>query len=317
MHELFIENMYGMRVGMLDYGARLTRIEVPTSSGSFLNTILRYASSKDYLSDPYYIGSTIGRFANRIRDGRFILMGRDVQLSMNETAHLNHLHGGFIGFDKKVWQVKNHERSAITLTVRSEDGEEGFPGAVHVEMHLKLLGNSTLAIKFYGTTDAPTIMNLTNHAYFNLSGSVDTIDQHKLQVLTDCYTPLNNRNLPNGEIEMVRGTRYDLRQPQSVYEVKNTIVNANYCFDQQQERVKKMAVLVHGPSNRTLTVGSTYPGLQVYFGNFLGKPFISNQGLCLEPQYFPDSPNLPQFPTTLLLPGQVYCHEIYYHFSNF
>ncbi len=318
VEQYFIENSNGMRVGILNYGGIITQLSVPTTHGNRVNTILSYNHLDDYLTDTHYVGATIGRYANRIGNGQFALDSLDCQLSVNELENNNHLHGGFQGFNTKIWSMERHTPSEVTLFYESHDGEEGYPGILQVWVTYRVLEENALQLTYTAKTNKTTIVNLSNHSYFNLSGDPrQSICEHTIQVNTGEFTPLDKRNLPDGTIASVSNTVFDLREGRKVGEVMDDIVNTNYAFVQAGNENVPMAVLTDSKSCRTLTISSSYPGMQLYFGSFLGGRFSPYQGICLEPQYFPNSPNNDHFPSAKLEPDEMFKHSIKYAFSNF
>ncbi|SEL72958.1 aldose epimerase family protein [Parapedobacter koreensis] len=317
MEQYVIENRNGMRAGILNRGATITELSLPTRHGGRVNTVLAYPQPEDYLTDRYYVGTTIGRYANRIANGRFMLGDSACQLTVNEVGCNNHLHGGLHGFDKKWWSVAKHTAEEIVLRCESHDGEEGYPGCLQAEVTYRVSDEDVLEVHYAAKTDRTTVVSLSNHSYFNLSKDAPSIQGHTVRVYADKFTPLDGRNLPIGAIASVADTVFDLRQGSDVNEVMDCIVNTNYAFDHTGNTLAVMAVLTDKESGRMLTISSDYPGMQLYFGNFLGGYFSLCQGICLEPQYFPDSPNNSHFPSAILEPGEHYKHTINYKFSKF
>lgn len=317
MEKYNIRNKRGMRVGVLTYGGYLTNIDIPLKDGGHYNTILSYPNVQDYQRDIFYLGATLGRYANRINQGRFSMDRREVQLSINEQDGVNHLHGGFEGFNRRTWKVLNHDDSSISLEYFSKDGEEGYPGNVRTVLTYKVEEENSLSISFCAESDQPTILNLSNHCYFKLSDVESSVKEHQIEVFASHYTSLDERNLPFNGQQPVERSVFDLRKPRVIHEMMDEIVNTNYCFEDRGEGLKDMARLSCPSTERSLLIQATYPGLQVYFGNFLDRPFIPSQGVCLEPQFYPDSPNHSTFPSSYLAAGEIYQHQIWYSFFNF
>lgn len=312
-----IRNDNNAKVKILNFGARVLSIEIGNTKGNLINSVLRYNFVEDYKNDKQYLGGIIGRYANRIAEGRCIINNRLVKLSVNEKNNHNHLHGGRFGFDKKYWEVVNHNRSSIELILFSEDGDEGYPGNLSVNIQYILLENDTLKINFKAKTDKPTIINLTNHSYFNLSDKKKTIDNHQIKVRAKHYTPLDQKFIPKYPyIKSVTNSIYNLQAFQRIKDIKKDICNSNYLFD-NGKKLREMATITDLISGRKLTISSDYPAMQLYFGNFLSGEFTPFQGLCCEPQYSPNSPNLNVFPKATLLPNETYSHTIEYKFERF
>lgn len=311
----WIRNGKGMKVGLTSIGAAITHILVPDREHHFENVVLTYRDLQAYTVNKPYLGATIGRFANRIAGGIISRDGIQYSLSVNENDANNHLHGGIEGFSHKIWDVAMQDESAISFTYLSADGEEGYPGNLQVKVAYTLDDMNCLSISYSAVTDKPTIVSLTNHSYFNFSGGSENIFTHTLSVAATEYTPLNERNLPCGYKKPVHNSLYDLQKERVVSEIAQSIVNTNYCIDNSKGLVKA-ATLTHPDSGRRLTVYATLPALQVYFGNYLSglhKPF---DGLCLEPQHYPDAPNVPAFGYQWLLPEETYHETIVYCFDT-
>ncbi|TJZ63223.1 galactose mutarotase [Sphingobacterium olei] len=317
MKRFVIKNKQNMSVEILDWGCRIIAIRVPDKLGELVNTVLSYSDINDYKNDTNYLGCTVGRYANRIENGNFKLQETDVQLSINENEAKNHLHGGFIGFDKKYWTLVNLTKSVVEMKITSPDGEEGYPGALTVSVKYELLETNTLSIKYTATSDQTTIVNLTNHSYFNLSGDGRLIDNHEIKVNASYYTPMGSKHVPIAPFkECVENSIFDLRDFQPVRKVKQTICNVNYVIEPTKQ-INTMSTILDTDTNRQVTISSDYPSLQVYFGNYLSGKLRPFQGLCCEPHYPPNSPNIEAYPSVMLHPGEEYKHTIHYHFENF
>lgn len=322
-----------MKARVMTYGARLVSLEVPGRSGRVADVVLGYDSLEPYTADPKtYFGAIVGRYANRIAKGTFSLDGKQYHLPKNEGD--NSLHGGAQGFDKRVWTAKTIP-NGVELTLVSKDGDQGYPGVLTTRVRYTL-GNNTLRIEYFATTDQDTVLNLTNHSYFNLAGEGQgTILNHLLTIPADRYTPVNADLIPTGQIATVANTPFDFR--------KSTAIGARINEDNEQLRIAKgydenfvvnrdgrqvslseAARVLEPQSGRMLTVKTTQPGVQFYSGNFLdgtvhgkhGHVYGKHAGLCLETQHFPDSPNHPAFPTTELKPGQIFHNVTEYIFST-
>jgi aldose 1-epimerase len=323
-----------MRV--LTYGGVIQTLEVPDAEGDVENVVLGFADLAGYESDtdPYF-GSLIGRFGNRIAGGTFTLDGQTYQLPLNDGP--NTLHGGPVGFDDRVWtvtDVTDDDAAALQLELVSEDGDQGFPGTLTTTVTYALDDEGRLAVHYQATTDAPTVVNLTQHTYWNLAGegSGDVYD-HELQLDASAYTPVDETLIPTGEIASVEGTPFDFREPTAIgariREADQQLLygqgyDHNWVLDREddgaregsdgEDSLEQAAVLRDPDSGRTLTISTTEPGIQFYSGNFLdgtlvgtgGGVYRQGDGLVLETQHFPDSPNQPDFPSTELRPGEVY-----------
>ncbi|HPP24697.1 MAG TPA: aldose epimerase family protein, partial [Candidatus Saccharicenans sp.] len=272
--------------------------------------------------------ATIGRYANRIAGGRFVLDGREYQLAKNDGP--NHLHGGIRGFDKVVWQAEPFTQPSgvgVRFSYLSPDGEEGYPGNLSCQVTYLLANDCQLEIYYQATTDRPTHLNLTNHSYFNLSaGTKDNIVDHELQILASAFTPVDETLIPTGEIKPVAGTPFDFRQPVRIGKRIDQVPGGydhNFVLDNKGE-LAVVARVFEPDSGRKLELLTTEPGLQFYSGNFLdgtirgkaGKTYGPRSAFCLESQHFPDSPNQPHFPSTILRPGEVFRSRTIFRFST-
>lgn len=317
MESFRLKNSNNMQVEVLNWGGRITGIRVPGSTGELVNTVLGYTEQEKYLTDPFNMGSTIGRYANRIANASFLLDGKSIILSANEPSPNSHLHGGFVGFDKKYWQVEKSSDRLLELILQSPDGEEGYPGNLTVSSRFELTENNQLIIHYHAACDQPTVANLTNHSYFNLSDHQESIDTHDITIKAKFYAPLNRNHIPiEPYIKKVDNTIFDLRNRTSVKEVKREICNVNY-FVNQERCMKEIAVITERITGRRLRISSDYPSLQLYFSEFLDTPFQPFQGICCEPHYAPNSPNIKSYTSVLLRPNQEYNHKIMYSFENF
>jgi aldose 1-epimerase len=320
-----LTNAHGIELRVMTYGAAIVSLKTPDRAGQLKNIVLGFDTLDPYLAGVPYFGATVGRYANRIANGRFVLDGKTYQLPQNDGA--NSLHGGIQGFDKRVWTARANpgaHGAELRLTYVSAAGEEGYPGALTAHVTYRLADDDTLAIEYEATTTAATPVNLANHAYFNLSGDpTRTILDHQLTINADRFTPVDATLIPTGELRAVAGTAFDFRAP---YAIGKRIEDAdeqlqrghgydhNWVLNKPQPGALTLAALLQDPdSGRSLEIRTTQPGVQFYSGNFLnGKPagggsvFQYRTGLCLETQHFPDSPNQAAFPSTILRPGQVY-----------
>jgi aldose 1-epimerase len=322
-----LKNSAGFEVVVASYGGAIVSLLAPDRDGKFGDVVLGFDTLAEYVANPLYFGGLIGRFANRIARGEFSLDGVKYQLTQNDGV--NHLHGGFRGFDKRVWEVIGDGAEILKLEYVSRDGEEGYPGNLRAEVNYTLAGNE-LKIDYTATTDRDTIVNLTNHSYFNLAGDGDILD-HELTLNANAFTPVSKDLIPTGEIRAVANTPWDFRDGKAVgkdlaaaggYD-HNFVLN-NYADAHGAERAVRSAARLYDPrSGRVLEILTDQPGMQFYSGNFLDGSFAGKRGvvynkyaaLALEPQHFPDSPNHPNFPTVALRPGEVYRHVSLYRFT--
>lgn len=318
-----LSNPAGMRVSILDFGGVIQALEVPDREGNLGDVVLGFTDLDPYLEQSPYIGALVGRYGNRIAEGRFELAGQRYQLDINNGP--NHLHGGVVGFDKRLWSARtecNEHNATLILTLVSDDGDQGYPGAVSVEVRYILAEDNSLTMDITATTDKTTLLNMTQHSYFNLAGE-GGVGAHELQIFADSFTPVNSDLIPTGEIATVAGTPFDFTSPQSITErlnddhpqlVYGNGYDHNYVLNDCGDGVLGLAAQVRClESGREMRMHTTEPGVQLYTGNFLdsnlkgkGGPLAPQSGFCLEPQHFPDSPNQPQFPSTVLEPGDTY-----------
>lgn len=315
-----LKNQHGMIAKITSYGALLTELHVPDSSGNPANVVLGFDNLQSYLNGHPYFGATTGRVANRIAKARFRIDGQEYQLASNEGP--NHIHGGLRGFDKVLWEGKpvrvQKDAVAVQFHYLSRDGEEGYPGNLDVTVTYTLTDNNELRIDSEAMTDKPTIVNLTNHSYFNLAGAGDILD-HEIMIAADRYTPVDDQLIPTGEIATVKGTPLDFTSPRKIGEriaqlkPKPGGYDHNYVLNSDGRSLALAARLRDAKSGRVLEVHTTEPGLQLYTGNFLdgthqsfGRVFGKHSALCLETQHFPDAPNHPNFPSILLRPVKRY-----------
>jgi len=308
----------GVEVRLMSYGAAIISVRAPDREGRVEDVVLGFDALDDYLTKARYFGTIVGRFGNRIARGRFELDGVTYQLAVNNGA--NHLHGGIRGFDKAVWHAEPFERdgnTGVAFTYTSVDGEEGYPGTLTVSVSYTLTAGNDLVLDYRATCDRPTPINLTNHSYFNLAGrGCGDILQHLLRLNADRYTPVDETMIPTGAVAGVADTPFDFRWP--------SLIGARINDDDEQLRraggydhnyvlngagMRQAAHVVDRTSGRTLDVATTEPGVQFYAGNNLDlarNGFARRSAFCLETQHFPDSPNHPNFPSTILRPGQTY-----------
>ncbi|MET0462338.1 MAG: aldose epimerase family protein [Chitinophagaceae bacterium] len=322
-----------IRVVLLNYGATVVSVETPDRTGKTANIVAGFSKPEEYLDVHPYFGSVVGRFANRISGATFELDGKVYQLSLNEKV--NQLHGGWEGFDRKIWQVDNASSSSVTFSYLSADGEEGYPGNLRATVKYSLADNNTLLIEYRAETDKPTIVNLTNHSYFNLSGFQDpAILDHTLQIVADSYTVKNETNTSGGEVRKVEGTALDFRAAKKIGEGieefgadmgydHNYVLRDTPPGTQALDKSKfKAATLKYALSGRIMNVYTDQPGMQVYTANWWkGEitgahevPYIKHGAVALETQAWPDSPNHAKFPSTILRPGEEYRSFTAYEF---
>ena len=327
-----LANQRGMTVKIITYGGLDTEIDTPDRHGKIANVALGFDNLADYVAKSPYFGAIIGRYANRIAKGTFTLDGTTYHLPINNGV--NSLHGGIHGFDKHVW-TPTVVPGGLKLSYTSVDGEEGYPGTMKVDVTYTLTNKNELKIDYHATTDKATIINLTNHTYFNLEGegSSDTYD-HKLTINANAYTPVDPTLIPTGDIDPVEGTPMDFRQPHAIGErIRNgnfeqLVIGRGYDHNwvlarKGSKKLFKAARVVEPDSGRVLEVLTTEPGIQFYAGNFLdgtlvgtsGRMYRQGDGFALETQHYPDSPNHDNFPSTVLRPGDVYQTTTVYKFS--
>lgn len=325
--EYTITNPNGMEVSILNYGGTVTRILTPDRNKTMGDVVLGYDSLTGYLQpgNPYF-GSLVGRYGNRIAKGKFILNNQAYQLSVND--HGNTLHGGLRGLDKVVWKAsKPAGDSSLLLEYTSADGDQGFPGNLSVAVTYTLTADNTLQIDYKATTDKPTPVNLTNHAYYNLSGGKEpTVLQQEIMLNADKYTAVDSLLIPTGQLPDVSGTPMDFRAAKPVGKDIASVMGGydhNWVLNRKGSDLEKAATAYDPASGRFMEVFTTQPGLQFYTGNFLdstlhgknGRIYVQHAAFCMETQHFPDGPNQPGFPNTILQPGETYHQVTQYKFS--
>ena len=328
-------NAYGMRMRVMDYGAIVLSLEVPDRSGTMADVVLGYDKLDDYLRETPYFGAVVGRYGNRIDNGRFVLDGVEYKLATNNGP--NHLHGGIRGFDKVAWKalpVNGVNEGGVKFSYVSPNGEEGYPGNLTITMTYWLTNNNELQIQYAATTDKSTPVNLTHHSYFNLAGHTSgSILGHELMLNADRFTPVDTNLIPTGELRPVDGTPMDFRTPTTI----GARINAddeqlnfgggydhNWVLNRGEETLCLAARVYEPTTGRVLEVRTTELGMQFYCGNFLdgtnigksGHAYQHRTGFCLETQHFPDSPNQPHFPSTILRPGDRYTQTTAYRFTT-
>jgi aldose 1-epimerase len=325
-----LTNQRGMVAKVTEYGAILTELWTPDRHGKPGNVVLGFDNLDQYVSVYQFFGATIGRVANRIANGKFSLDGKDYTLAVNREP--NHLHGGFKGFDKRVWKSRplpvTNRGVAVEFNYTSADGEEGYPGTVNVKVVYTLTGDNELRIDYSATTDKATPVNLTNHSFFNLAGSGSILD-HLLTLNADHYTPSDLTLIPSGEIAPVKGTGLDFTQPRRIGERLGDYLSFangydhNFVLNSGGGKLALCARLEDPRSGRVMEIRTTEPGVQFYTGNRLdgkltgvsGVVYNQYAGLCLEPHHFPNSINQPNFPSIVLRPGRTFSSASVYKFT--
>lgn len=321
IHLYTLGNDVGMVVKVTNFGGIITSILVPDRSGKVVDVVLGFDDFQGYLGKTPYFGSLVGRFANRIAGGKFELAGVTYTLAQNNG--INHLHGGLRGFDKMLWEgdpFSTDDKVGLKLSYTSRDGEEGYPGDLYVDVIYTLTNDNALQIDYHAVSSKPTIVNLTNHTYFNLAGEGDILD-HRLAINANEFTPIDERLIPTGELRAVQGTPFDFTNFKPIGAMidqpDEQLIFAggydhNWVFDHEDDKPALVAIVIEPTSGRCLETYTTQPGMQFYSGNFLDGTIVGKKGVrygrrsgfCLETQHFPDSPNQPHFPSTTLTPGQ-------------
>ena len=330
--ELFVlRNTAGLEVSITNFGGIITAIKTPDAHGHFDDIVLGFNELEPYLQPGPFFGALIGRFGNRIANAQFQLDGTRWQLAANDGP--NHLHGGITGFDKVLWQatpVVFDDAAGLTLTLLSPDGDQGYPGNLQVTVNYQLSNDNSLLVDYHATTDRATPVNLTQHSYFNLAGEGDVL-QHRLMINADRFTPVNSTLIPVGDLASVAGTPFDFRAPKSIGADINHAdqqldfaggYDHNFVLNKPEPKSLTLAAHAAEPtSGRVLEVWTEEPGMQLYTGNFLdgslsgkGKVYAYRSGFCLEAQHFPDAPNQPDFPSTILQPGEEYASKTIFKF---
>ena len=328
-----LTNANGVEAKITNYGAIIVSLKVPDRNGKMDDVTLGYSKLEEYIKDTPYFGAIVGRYGNRIAKGKFKLEGKEYTLATNNDQ--NHLHGGIKGFDKVVWDVQTVTRNdtvGLKLTYFSKDGEEGYPGNLTSTVTYYLTNNDEIDIEYEATTDKATPINLTHHSYFNLAGQGNgDILGHEIMINADSFTPVDSGLIPTGELRPVKGTPMDFITPTAIgarvnQDYRQLVYGKGYDHNwvlNGWDGTMKLAARVHEPTTgRIMEVLTTEPGIQFYCGNFLdgsnigkgGKIYNHRNGFCLETQHFPDSPNQPDFPSTILHPGEKYSHKTIYRF---
>lgn len=327
-----LKNKAGMEVCITNFGGRIVSIMVPDKNGEMQDVVLGFDNVDDYINIPSDFGASVGRYANRINKGRMVLDGDTIQLPINNFGHC--LHGGPKGWQYQVYNANPIDDTTLELIRISPDGDENFPGNVTAKVLFKLTDDNAIDIKYTATTDKKTVINMTNHSYFNLDGDAASNADHLLTVDADSYTPVDSTFMTTGEILPVEGTPMDFRTPTPVgarmvsdadfVQIKNGLgYDHNWVLNTQGDITRKAATLQSPKTGIVLDVYTNEPGIQVYAGNFLDGTVKGKKGItynkrvsvCLETQHYPDSPNNPQWPSVILEPGQTYNSECIYKFS--
>lgn len=333
--EIFaLKNSGGMEARIMTYGGIVVSLTVPDREGKFDDVVLGYDSLAEYERHTAHFGALIGRYANRIANAQFVLDGEVYQLAANNGP--NHLHGGRQGFDRRIWTARPSDRAegaALELRYVSADGEEGYPGNLDVKACYTLTEANELKIEYWAVADRDTIVNLTNHSYFNLNGAGSpSILDHELLINAGRFTPTDNTSIPHGELRSVEGTPFDFRHRCGIgsrIDADNEQLrfasgyDHNWVLNKTENELSLAASVFEPTSGRRMDVETTEPGIQFYSGNYLdasmkgkgGREYPFRSGLCLEAQHFPDSPNQPDFPSTVLHPGEEYLQTTVYRFS--
>ena len=330
---LKIANESGSTLTFTNFGASLKSWVIKLNDKTIVDIVLGYKNEINYKTNPLYLGSIAGRYANRISNGRFNLNNINVNLTQNDNG--NHLHGGHKGFSSRQWNVVEHKTNTLILSLESRDQDENYPGTLKTTVSYTINDLNELKVEFHAFSDMDTIINLTQHSYFNLNGNIggDILD-HKIKINSNQITEIDNQLIPTGKFLDVKGTPLDLRNFTRI----GKMINQNFqqinfakgydhnfvLSNNKAKNIKKVAELIGDKTKIKMCVKTDLPGLQFYSGNFLdgsyegknGFKLTRNSGLCLEPQYFPDSPNHTHFPSTILKKGDVYAHNIIYGLSN-
>ena len=331
VHLYTLTNSHGLVAKLIDYGATLVSMETPDRTGKMANITLGFPTLERYLERHPYFGSTVGRYGNRIANGRFSIDGKNFDLAKNNGP--NHLHGGIHGFDSRMWKAKEWQTAnavGVSFELVSPDGDEGYPGTLNCTVKYSLTENDELKIEYSATSDKTTVVNLTNHAYWNLGGAGSgQILAHELEIAADKYLPIDDTSIPTGQLADVKGTAMDFTSPHTLGERISVLKEPphktqgyDHCYVLRgQKGTLEFAARAYDPkSGRVMEVYTTEPGVQLYCGNFLDRGegaggFGQHDALCLETQHYPDSPNQRQFPTTRLDAGQTFRSTTVHKFS--
>ncbi|NNF34247.1 MAG: galactose mutarotase [Saprospiraceae bacterium] len=334
IYQYILSNDNGMELKVINYGGIVTHLLVPDKEGNIKDVVLGFDHLDGYLGDHPFFGAIIGRYGNRIAHGQFSINDKIYRLPINNGGHC--LHGGVETFSHKIWDIEpieHHEYCGLKLSLTSPDGDQGFPGNLNVEVHYLLDDSNTWRIKYRAITDQATVVNMTQHAYFNLKGhDGGPVLKHSLRLNADHFTPVDETMIPTGEIASVENTPFDFRYPQEVGLMMDGGLDPmiegargydlNYVLNGVDGELRPIAEVVNNVSGIVMEVCTTEPGAQLYIGNWLdgikgkgGVAYHAYHGLCIETQHFPDAPNHPHFPSTFLLPDEVLESETSYSFS--
>ena len=325
-----LKNANGIEVTAITYGGIITSLKVPDRNGAIGDVVLGFDAIDGYLKGHPFFGAIIGRYGNRIAKGRFSIDKQTYTLATNNGP--NHLHGGIRGFDKHLWQAEILNENSLRFSRVSPDGEEGYPGTLQVQVIYSLTNYNEFIVDYSASTDQPTHVNLTQHSYFNLAGAGADVLGHELMIDADRYTPVTSELIPTGELAPVEGTPFDFRKPTAIGaritaphpQIKNGQgYDHNWVLNREGPGLELAARVLEPSSGRTMEVATTEPGMQFYTGNFLdgtivgkgGHKYGRRSGFCLETQHYPDSPNQPDFPSTLLRPGSTYSSRTVFKFG--
>lgn len=319
----------GLEMTVCNYGAKILNLLVPNQNGEKVDVLLGFSSIEEWQTLEPSFNAVIGRYANRIKNGCFTIDGQTYQLPINCAG--NTLHGGLQGFQQQIWDIVGQSAYSVSLHYRSIDGEQGFPGTVDVYVTYQITKNNALRITYEAKTTAPTVINLTQHAYFNLAGeSSGSIREHILQINADAFTEMDDSNCPTGKILSVEGTAMDFRQPTRIGEridhdffARTRGIDANWVVSRPSSEEQMSLAATLSAAGRTMQVRTTAPGLQVYTANFVennlgktGTTYHPQNAICLETQNYPDAPNHPSFPSAILRPGEIYFSQTEYKFLS-
>jgi aldose 1-epimerase len=317
-----ISNSQGAELSVINLGGIIQSLRVPDKHGVLNNVVLGYDTLSEYLHDSYYMGAIVGRYGNRIAGGKFSIDGKSYALYQNDRG--NHLHGGLKGFHRVIWNIQAISDQAVKLFYKSAGGEEGYPGELLVEVTYTLTDQNEIEIYYHATTDKATVVNLVQHSYFNLSGGAGDILDHELSISANTFLPVGHTMIPIGLVKSVENTPFDFTRPTPIgSRLGNPDQQLQYgsgydhCWvvNHSKTGMIKVATLAEKISGRCMEVFTDMPGLHVYSGNFLGGKFKKHAGICLESQYFPDSPNQLHFFSPILRPGETYKSATIFKFS--
>lgn len=319
--EVTIRSSAGATAKILNWGAVIRDLQIPLKDGTLQRVVLGFDDFDSYPARSPYFGALVGRYANRIANGRFELDGKTVELDQNE-GHKQTLHGGSGGVSQRLWTITDWTALSVTLALYLPDGDQGFPGNMDVRCTYTFVGDTTLSLTIEATSDATTVANFAQHSYFNLDGSSD-IREHRLRIHADAYTPVDDDLIPTGEIAAVGTTPFDFRLLRPIGAMGSVTYDHNFVVNQQVSDGLRLAATLVGGKRLALQVHTTEPGLQFYDGAMIpsltglgGKTYGAHAGLCLEAQHFPDSPNQPRFPSTVLHASETYRQTTEFRFTN-